>query len=109
MSPDGTRLAYGTNRPGGGAFIRLLDLRTGAVTPLDVAGQSPAWSPAGDAIAYSAGGGVRLMRPDGTAQRGVTADGGYAEGVDWSADGRWLLARNQTTFRYELIALAGGR
>ena len=115
VSPDGTRIAYATNRRGYPAVIRTLDVRTGAVTPLDVPGQLPAWSPAGDLLAYSAfdaGGAARgapsLMRADGTARRALGPAGVYAEGVDWSGDGEWLLVRNATTSRHELVPVAGG-
>lgn len=115
VSPDGTRLAYVTNRRGYPAVMRTLDLATGVIDRLDVPGQYPAWAPGGDVLAYSAfdasggvSGAVMVMRPDGTGQRVVAPAGEYAEGADWSGDGRWLLVRNRTANRYELLPAQGG-
>ena len=57
----------------------------------DVFDHGPAWSPAGATIAYlkSVKGAVDvwLMRPDGTDQRALTADGGTKTHLQWSPDG----------------------
>ena len=46
-----------------------------------------AWSPRGDQIAYSRGGGIFVMRADGTGSRRVASGGGPR----WSADGLQLV------------------
>jgi hypothetical protein len=93
-SPDGTRLAY-TRADASGLFIAAA---SGGAAPSQVAipawvGAPPAiggevqWSPDGSLIAFGTGGGVFVVRPDGTSLRRVMA-GGY--GMVWSPDSRLL-------------------
>lgn len=76
-------------------------LRTGS------AGCSVAWSPRGDEIAYDGGGGIRVIRPDGTGRRQIALGGG----VWWSADGEQVAfrvaihLRNGNTDRYRAFAV----
>ena len=114
-SPDGRRIVFATNRRGTGASeIYVVDASDGAALtrvttnettpspnpniprPGDV---EPAWSSDGSLIAYariaSPGAGIRVVRPDGSGDRGLTSIGGQASTqVDrspaWSPDGRRL-------------------
>jgi Tol biopolymer transport system component len=105
LSPDGTRMALG-NGFGTGVWIR--DLATGAtVRVLDPAGHSPRWSPTGEWIAYVAREGVTLAHPDGTGARVVSVPGRqYIEGLEWSPDGRFLLARDHDRKLLDLIEIS---
>ena len=110
-SPDGTRLAYVRRTGGGEDYLRILDLNTGAVSKIDVQGHAPAWSPLGDLIAYvdlRDGSALKVMRPDGTGQRRVSLGGSYEKSVQWSPDGKWLVALNQQIGRIQLIDVATG-
>ena len=110
-SPDGTRLAYVRRTGGGEDYMRILDLNTGAVAKIDVPGHAPAWSPLGDLIAYvdlRAGSVLKVMRPDGTGQRQVSPTGNYEKSVQWSPDGKWLIAYGGIPARIQLIDVATG-
>jgi TolB protein len=110
-SPDGTRLVYVRRTGGGQDYVRTLDLGTGNVVAIDVPGHAPAWSPLGDLIAYvdlREGSVLKVMRPDGTGQRQVSAGGGYDKSVQWSPDGKWLLSYNEISARIHLIDVATG-
>lgn len=102
LSPDGKRLVYVVV----GDELMLLDLATGVSTDLHIAGHSPAWSPTGDRIAYVASNGGRLhtVSPDGSGDQ-VVGDpaSAYDFGIDWSPDGKWLIARNSYHNVIELI------
>jgi hypothetical protein len=103
VSPDGTQLVY-AELLADGAQLRLLMTATGASTPLNVRGQSPSWSPLGDKIAFidPVNHALRLMNPDGTAVRTLSTGQSYAFGIDWSPDGKWIVARNLNLDRGEL-------
>jgi Ca2+-binding RTX toxin-like protein len=74
-SPDGTKIAFG----GGG--IRVIDVGTGAITPLTTfpcPEYRPAWSPDGTKIAFTRrcegeGYSIYLMNADGSAQTRIAA------------------------------------
>jgi hypothetical protein len=94
-SPDGSRVVYlagGFNNP----VLRVLDVATGVVTPLDLHGMSPRWSPVAERIAYvDYLARVVLVDPDGGNMRVLSAPGRrYARGLDWSPDGKWLVVRS---------------
>ena len=91
MSPDGRSIAFTrTDReaervylaPAGGGEPRLLSPSSGTV---------PRWSPDGHWVAFAAnrgyGGGIFLIRADGTGERRLTEAGGWPV---WHPDGRQL-------------------
>ncbi len=92
-SPDGSAVAYGTSRtPCGQTYcIRVLEISTGAERTL-VTGNLAAWSPAGDVIAYVSGTEIGLIHADGTGKQVLGTTVGHVGWMDWSPDGRWLLA-----------------
>jgi Tol biopolymer transport system component len=98
-SPDGNYLAFSSDRAGNGRrAIYLLDLQTGAVTPLTDGTYNdrwPAWSPAGDKIAfmreYDYFPDIFVMNVDGTSQQRLTDyPYGGSEFPAWSPDGQWI-------------------
>jgi hypothetical protein len=120
-SPDGSAVVYGSSTctP---LCLRVVDLTSHTVRQYGtqdflVRGATAAWSPKGDLIAYTdAEGIVGLIAPDGTGQRVLGTDV-YAQWLDWSPDGRWLLASSeygpptlfdsQSGMRLPLISLRG--
>lgn len=107
-SPDGQRLAYVVTTYG--TRVRVFDLATGEVSPLEAAGNTPRWSPTEDLIAYrKPDESIGLMKADGTGQRTVSAPGHrYDFGFNWSPDGEWLVARNNGTGMLDLIQVKTG-
>ena len=115
-SPDGLRIAY-TSQANGGSIqrLRVRTIATGARTALDVQGVTPRWSPAGDYLAYVETwgysgyyGALRVVRPDGTGGRRLAPDMNYTWGIDWSPDGKYIIARAEGTWVLELIEVATG-
>lgn len=105
-SPDGTQLAFMSTRfPGGGFQLAVRDLASGAERRLVGDGLRPRWSPSGDRIAYWSGdvfleaGAIFVIGADGMGGRQVSSVGRTyrPQGLDWSPDGQWLLARADST------------
>jgi Tol biopolymer transport system component len=103
-SPDGRQLAVVHNDNG---HFRLetigLDgkVRRVLVAALDpsIGAFSVAWSPDGTAIAYTSGGRVMLVRPDGTGSPvAVTRKAVMVFGLSWSADSRRIAFVSQQPF-----------
>lgn len=103
-SPDGSRLVVLSGPLTEGAVdapVEVLDLATGSRTPLGVRGTTPAWSPDGGTIAYSAvqdpetGTSVLAVVPaaggSSTVLEGTRRTDGYAENPSWSPDGESLI------------------
>lgn len=96
-SPDGTRVAFSS-----GGTLAVMDLASKQATSLGLTASAPAWSPLGDLIAYVSAtdyyntGAVHVARPDGSGARVVTTGAGYLGRLDWSPDGKYLIAANNT-------------
>jgi Tol biopolymer transport system component len=106
-SPDGSQLAYVTS----GQDLRILTLATGAVTDLHIGAWAPVWSPTGSQIAFitSAIGQIVLVNSDGTGQRALTAASVYyQQDFDWSPDGKYIVALNESTGLLDLITVSTG-
>jgi Tol biopolymer transport system component len=95
LSPDGTRVAFSS-----GGTLAVMDLASKQVTSLGLTAGAPAWSPLGDLIAYVSAtdylnsGAIHVVRPDGSGARVVTTGIGYVGRLDWSPDGKYLVAAN---------------
>lgn len=91
-SPDGTRVAYVSNRVQGVPRIRMLELETGATRDLGLAGTAVSWSPDGSLLAFANEDRYWVARPDGTGLRAIAARSHtYSDAAPaWSPDGRWL-------------------
>ena len=116
-SPDGTRIAFGSNRSGPHAIWVSRADGSDAAAIADFAGafiDNPAWSPDGRSIAFDGS-------PDGTsAVFVVPADGGTPRRVtrgrhdsrrpSWSRDGAWLYYESHRGGAWRLYAqpAAGG-
>lgn len=99
-SPDGRRLAYGSSW-GDSSSLWLVRIEDGSRSRLTGSGETsdinPVWSPDGSKIYYEHGSygdhdGLRVMSPDGTADRKITTDDWASGGLlNWEGKGdRWL-------------------
>ena len=106
-------------RQGAGAAAKsliLLDVATGAITPLTSGSQSdnfPAWSPKGDRILFTSDrdGDWELytIRPDGSDLRRLTSSPGNDAHAVWSLDGDWIaFASARNGFKDEMPVGEGG-
>ncbi|HET6231107.1 MAG TPA: hypothetical protein VFE05_13620 [Longimicrobiaceae bacterium] len=123
-SPDGSRLAFLTNRDFTSGGLHVLDLATGQSTALNISAATPRWSPNGDLIAYVAMpdgfgfmdnhvvtgfGELRVVRPDGTGARTVTRTQNlFLPGIGWSPDGKYLIGAGQQGAALTVVDVATG-
>ena len=98
-SPDGSRLAFMRDSAGNRTDLWIVN-RDGSnlrqVTHVGEYGEAKylAWSPDGRDIAFvTGGGGIELIRPDGTEpiRTILTPDGNVPQSLSWSPDGRELV------------------
>jgi Tol biopolymer transport system component len=91
-SPDGTRIAFVSNRGGGVPQIWVIDADGNDPQQLTsdplVKEQVPDWSPDGARIAYAAAGDIWAMRADGSHQVQLTHTAEPEGGAAWSPGGR---------------------
>ena len=100
-SPDGTKIAFETDRHGGGFEIYVINADGSGLTRLTVSdgGETafqniePVWSPDGSTIAFTStrlgNAYIHLMAPDGTDVTQLTKIPG--QGPDWSPDGSRIV------------------
>ena len=95
-SPDGTRLAYmeKTTSPTATANdIKILNLQSGTTLTISGSGADEIrWSPTGERIATKGGAGLYVVNADGSGLTQLIQNVDYFTGLDWSPDGRWILA-----------------
>jgi dipeptidyl aminopeptidase/acylaminoacyl peptidase len=95
-SPDGTRLAYmeKTTSPTTTANdIKILNLQSGNTLTISGSGADEVrWSPTGERIATKGGAGLYVVNADGSGLTQLIQNVDYFTGLDWSPDGRWILA-----------------
>ncbi|MEA2761128.1 MAG: TolB protein [Gemmatimonadaceae bacterium] len=95
-SPDGTRVAYieKTTSPTTTANdIKILDLQSGNTLTISGSGADEVrWSPTGDRIATKGGAGLYVVNADGSGLTQLIQNVDFFTGLDWSPDGRWILA-----------------
>ncbi len=107
-SPDGSRVAYVTGSFGSGA-IKMFDVTPRTVEAWQANGDYPAWSPDGTLLAFVApfGGPLSVIKPDGTSQRTLnTRSYGWSQ-IGWTADSRYVIARNSSG-AIELVDVTSG-
>jgi hypothetical protein len=93
-SPDGTRLAYVEGAsPNGANDIKILDFQSGGTLTIRGSGAVEIrWSPIADRIAVKAGATLYVVNADGSQLTQLASFSAYFPGLDWSPDGRWILA-----------------
>ncbi|HMJ19924.1 MAG TPA: hypothetical protein VK478_16175 [Gemmatimonadaceae bacterium] len=92
-SPDGTKLAYAEEVTTNKNVIKILDLQSGTTLTITGPGADEIrWSPTGDRIAVKGGGILYVVNVDGSQQTQLAPFSSYSPGVDWSPDGRWIVA-----------------
>jgi Tol biopolymer transport system component len=86
-SPDGTRIAFDSDRDGDLEIYTSKPDGTDVVqlTHDSVDQLQPAWSPDGQQIAFEQGGDILVMNSDGTDPVNVTSDAGFDGSADWQA------------------------
>ena len=109
ISPDGMTEVFQTNS----STIASMDIATHTIKQLGVNGSFPRYSPDGSQIAWlSSQSGtfqIWVMKADGTNARQLSpSSASYQElsGVDWSPDGKWVLATTGSSV--DLVRVADG-
>jgi dipeptidyl aminopeptidase/acylaminoacyl peptidase len=94
-SPDGTKIAFTSNRRSGVTYDIVVMNADGSgqteVTTDPADDVDPNWSPDGKRIAFARFGGnvdIFVMNADGSGQRNLTDDGSNDRGPAWSPDGK---------------------
>jgi Tol biopolymer transport system component/DNA-binding winged helix-turn-helix (wHTH) protein len=117
VSPDGTRIAFLSDRSGT-IEIWLCDTAGSNLVQLTTSGGSvgtPRWSPDSRQLAFEAFGrghmGISVISAEGGLPRHVTTDPSAAVLASWSSDGRWIYFASSRTGRFEVwkVRAEGGR
>ena len=114
FSPDGTRIAFGSDRTGS-SEIWVCDTAGSNLVQLTSSGGAgtPRWSPDGRRIAFDgfSGSGIHVIDVDGGPSRRVASE--HSDGVvpSWSRDGQWIYFASPRTGRSEVwkVPAAGGQ
>ena len=120
FSPDGTRIAFESDRAGEGTEIWVAQADgSNPVQLTNRLGQhqgTPRWSPDGRWIAFDSLGQdghwhIYTMEATGSSPRRVTSEASDENMPLWSRDGKWIYLRSQRTGRFEIwrIPVAGGQ
>jgi dipeptidyl aminopeptidase/acylaminoacyl peptidase len=103
FSPDGTKIAFATERFGAGLDIAVMDINGANVRRLTSSPDDemePAWRPDGQEIAFTRAFGllnkeIFVMRPDGSGQRQVTNVLGEDHDATYSPDGQQIVITSE--------------
>jgi len=89
ISPDGKSVAV-EDGPG----LKIVDVATKVSRTVPVSCGHPVYSPDGASIACASATDLSVMNSDGTGRRVVVSFPGstFLTGLDWTPDGKWLLA-----------------
>lgn len=108
-SPTGERVAFVREHLADGVRPRVLvyDVATRTILPPVLGRGAPEWSRAGDRIAITGLDGLVFVNPDGSGRVVSPAPEGGPH-LDWSPDGRWLVASGRGDYLV-LVEVATGR
>lgn len=119
-SPDGSQIAFNTNRDPGGNFNQeVFTMGASGANQLPITAQtdpatstSPAWSPDGTKIAFvrSTTGNVAdrdiyVMNANGSAVTQLTFTAGADDHPDWSPDGSRIVFESERTANFEIFTM----
>jgi Tol biopolymer transport system component len=113
FSPDGTRIAFGSDRSGS-SEIWMCDTAGSNLVQLTSSGGfkgTPRWSPDGRRIAFDGQWGIHVIDVDGGPSRRVASDTPDGVVPSWSRDGQWIYFASTRTGRSEVwkVPAAGGQ
>lgn len=90
-SPDETAVVYQEGVGGGPGPLKIHVIATGLVTPLNLTGSRPRWSPDGTRIAFiDQADQLVVANADGSNPTVLSAPY-VGPGIAWAPDGQWLL------------------
>jgi len=105
LSPDGSKLAFVSNRDGPIAVWVSNADGTEAVRLCRTRGATPEWSPDGKHIVFDSNEGghwfIVIVGTDGTAEMHLEDAGFDRRGPSWSADGKWVYFSSNRTGAWE--------
>jgi len=116
VSPQGDRVVYfREGKLGERVKVRIQSMTTGELLGPDVPGHGPEWGPTGMIAFIEADAGNRwgklhvMMNPGSGFAFDVGALRDYWLGIDWSPDGRWIVAKSTETSLLEVVDVPTGR
>jgi eukaryotic-like serine/threonine-protein kinase len=109
ISPDGGRLVYTVEQPGGSRmfYSRRADQLEGHPIPGTTNGSQPLFSPDGQWLAFEANGKEKKVRLDGSAPVNI-ADGGANNGADWTITDELVVGATNKAHGLSRVSVAGG-